>query len=135
MAYSMAHIGINVLDLERSVAFYRDAFGMKEIFRMHAKSKLNMVLCFLSDECCGTMLTLVWCEEKKSPYDLGDNNIHINFTTDDFEGSYHRHKEMGIVCIEELNKHIYYVEDPDGYEIALVPEQCHPTFFLSNKQK
>lgn len=46
--------------------------------------------------------------------------------TDDFEGSYQRHKAMGIVCIEELQKDIYYVEDPDGYEIAVVPAKFHP---------
>ena len=52
--------------------------------------------------------------------------MHIALVTDDFEGSYQRHKAMGIVCIEELQKDIYYVEDPDGYEIAVVPAKFHP---------
>ena len=49
MKYSLAHIGINVLDLSRSVEFYTKAFDMHEVFRMHPKSELDMILCFLSD--------------------------------------------------------------------------------------
>lgn len=44
MSYAIAHIGINVLDLDRSVKFYEDVFGMKEVFRMHPKSALDMVI-------------------------------------------------------------------------------------------
>lgn len=126
MSYAIGHIGLNVLDLERSVKFYEDVFGMKEVFRMHPKSTLDMVLCFLSDKHNGTMISLVLYGERRQPYELGENNVHIAFVTDDFEGSYRRHKEMGVVCIEELQKDIYYVEDPDGYEIAVVPAKFHP---------
>lgn len=128
MKYSFAHMWINVLDLDRSIRFYEDTFGMKEVFRMHPKSTLDMILCFLSDGHSGAMITLVWYGERKFPYELGENNVHICLVTDDFEASYKKHKEMGIVCIEELKKNIYYVEDPDGYEIAVVPENFHPTF-------
>lgn len=129
MKYSMAHVGINVLDLARSVDFYTNAFGLREVFRMHPKSELNMRLCFLSDERESTMLVLVWYGERNIPYELGENNAHLAFVADDFEKSFEKHKQMGIVSIEELDKDIYYVEDPDGYEIAIVPESYHPTFF------
>ena len=72
------------------------------------------------------MITLVWYGERKTPCELGENNVHIALVTDDFEGSCQRRKAMGIVCIEELQKDIYYVEDPDGYEIAVVPAKFHP---------
>lgn len=72
------------------------------------------------------MITLAWYGERKTPYELGENNVHIALVTDDFEGSYQRRKAMGIVCIEKLQKDIYYVEDPDGYEIAVVPAKFHP---------
>lgn len=129
MKYSMAHVGINVLDLERSVKFYTEAFELHEVFRMHAKSELDMILCFLSDEHESTMLVLTWYGERDIPYELGENNVHIAFVADDFEASYTKHKEMGIVCIEETKKDIYYVEDPDGYQIAIVPEKYHPVYF------
>ncbi len=127
MSYAIGHIGINVLDLDRSAKFYSEVFGMKEVFRMHPKSTLDMILCFMSDEHNGTMISLVWYGERKSPYEQGENNVHIAFVTDDFEGSYRRHKELGLVSIEELQKDIYYVEDPDGYEIAVVPAKFHPS--------
>ena len=47
--------------------FYEDVFGMKEVFRMHPKSALDMVLCFLSDRHGGAMITLVWYGERKTP--------------------------------------------------------------------
>lgn len=135
MKYSMAHVGINVLNLERSIQFYQEAFGMHEVFRMHAKSDLDMILCFLSDLQESAMVVLVWCRERQIPYELGENNIHLAFVADNFEESYEKHKKMGIVCIEERKKDIYYVEDPDGYQIAIVPEQYHPMFFSTLKNQ
>jgi lactoylglutathione lyase len=127
----MAHVGINVLDLERSIDFYQKAFGMREVFRMHPKSELDMILCFLSDERESTMLVLAWYGERDVPYELGENNVHLAFVADDFEASYEKHKDMGIVCIEEKKKDIYYVEDPDGYQIAVVPDKYHPIYFVN----
>ncbi len=72
------------------------------------------------------MITLVWYGERKTPYEPGENNVHIALVTDDFEGSYQRHKAMGIVCIEELQTDIYYVDDPDEDEFAVVPAKFHP---------
>lgn len=129
MKYTFAHMGINVLDLDRSVEFYERAFGFKEVFRMYPKSSLDMILCFLSDGHAGTMVTLVWYGDRKIPYELGENNVHMCLVTDDFAGSHRKHSEMGIICIDEYKeKSIYYVEDPDGYEIAVVPTNYHPTF-------
>ena len=135
MNYNIAHIGLNVLDLEKSVRFYRDAFDMREVFRMYPKSDLDMILCFLSDESGSCMLALSWFGERKEPYELGENNNNIAIVTDDFEASYARHREMGIVCMEGIEKRIYYVEDPDGYQIAVVPEKFHPSFFVSGRDR
>lgn len=133
MQFSMAHVGINVMDLERSINFYKEAFGMTEVFRMHPKSSLNMVFSFLSDEHNRTMLNLISCAERTIPYEMGENNTHIAFVSDDFLASYEKHKAMGIICIEELEKSIYYVEDPDGYQLAIIPQVYHPTYFFHDK--
>jgi lactoylglutathione lyase len=135
MKYSLAHIGINVLDLSRSVEFYTKAFDMHEVFRMHPKSELDMILCFLSDEGDTTEIALTWYGERDIPYELGENDVHLVFVVDDFKASYEKHKKMGIVCIEELKKDIYYVEDPDGYQIAIVPDRYHPTFFTRRSRR
>lgn len=77
MKYSLAHIGINVLDLSRSVEFYTKAFDMHEVFRMHPKSELDMILCFLSDEGDTTEIALTWYGERDIPYELGENDVHL----------------------------------------------------------
>lgn len=92
MKHSIAHIGLNVLDLEKSVQFYQEVFGMREVFRMYPKSDLNMIPCFMSDEDCNCMLALTWFGERKEPYELGENNNNIAIVTDDFEASYEKHK-------------------------------------------
>lgn len=90
--YTFAHAGLNVLDLERSIEFYEKAFGFKEVFRMHPKSTLDMVLSFLSSGQSGTMIALAWYGERNEPYDMGENNVHLCLVADDFSDSYKRHK-------------------------------------------
>ncbi len=135
MTHTLAHIGLNVLDLNKSIEFYQNALGMHEVFRMYPKSDLDMILCFLSDERCGCMIALMWYGERDDslPYDLGENDMNLTFTTDDFEGSYQKHKKMGIVCMEGMEKRIYYIEDPDGYQISIVPDKFHPITFAGKK--
>lgn len=94
-----------------------------------------MILCFLSDEGDTTEIALTWYGERDIPYELGENDVHLVFVVDDFKASYEKHKKMGIVCIEELKKDIYYVEDPDGYQIAIVPDRYHPTFFTRRSRR
>ena len=45
------------------------------------------------------------------PYELGDNEIHLAFETDDYEAAHKRHEEMGI----------YFVNDPNGYWLEILP--------------
>ncbi|MGI6116800.1 MAG: VOC family protein [Bilifractor sp.] len=128
MKYSLAHIGLNVVNLERSIKFYEEAFGLHEIFRMRPKSDLDITLCFMGDDRCGCLITLILYgqHDEKEPFDVGEDNIGLNFITDDFEASLKKHREMGIVTMESTNGRIYYVQDPDGYEISVVPEKFHP---------
>lgn len=57
------------------------------------------------------------------PYDLGDNEIHLAFEADDFDAAFARHKEMGCVCFENPKMGIYFISDPDGYWLEIVPAQ------------
>ena len=45
------------------------------------------------------------------------------FTTDEFDALYEKHKEMGVVCFENPGMGIYFISDPDGYWIEIVPER------------
>lgn len=69
-------------------------------------------------------LELTWLRDwEKDHYDLGDNEIHLAFTTDDMEASHKKHEEMGCICFENPAMGIYFINDPDGYWLEIVPEK------------
>lgn len=118
--FNFAHNNINVFDLERSLKFYEDALGLKET-RRHTTEKYIIV--FLADGYNSPhRLELTWLADKKKPYELGDNEVHVAFNTDDFDAAYQKHKEMGCICYENKEGHLYFIADPDGYWIEILPE-------------
>ncbi len=122
MKFTFAHNNINVLDLERSLAFYKDALGLAEVRRKEAKDG-SYVLVYLSDGRTGHLLELTLLRDRTEPYDLGDNEIHLAFTVDDYAAAYAKHKEMGVICYENPSIGIYFIEDPDGYWLEVLPEK------------
>jgi lactoylglutathione lyase len=122
MKMRMDHMNINTIDLEKSLAFYRDAFDLKEVSRI-APDHGEFILAYLTDGVSGFRLEITWLAERKEPYNLDDNEIHLCFRTDDYEAALKKHKEMGIVAMENDEMGIYFVEDPDGYWVEVVPER------------
>jgi lactoylglutathione lyase len=122
MRFTFAHNNINVLDLDRSLAFYKEALGLETVRRHEAKDG-SFVLVYLGDGKTPHRLELTWLRDRKEPYDLGDNEIHLAFTVDDYAAALARHKEMGVVCFENPAMGIYFIEDPDGYWLEIVPER------------
>ncbi len=120
MKFTFAHNNINVLDLERSLAFYIEALGLAEV-RRFAPEDGSFILVFLGDGVTGQKLELTWLRGRQDPYDLGDNEVHIAFRVDDFDAAYKRHKEMGVVCYENTAMGIYFIADPDGYWLEILP--------------
>ena len=127
MKYSIAHVGFSVENLDRSIAFYKQAFDMDEVFRLYPRSDLNLSLSFLKTPDNGMMINLIHYNGRERPeYDEVRSDFHIAIVVDDLEASYERHKQMGIITVESMDKQIYYVNDPDGYEIAVTLDKCHP---------
>lgn len=120
MKFTFAHNNVNVLDLERSLDFYQRALDLKEVRRI-APEDGSFILVFLGDGVTPHRLELTWLRDRKEKYDLGDNEIHLAFTVDDYDAAYRRHKEMGVVCYENPKMGIYFIEDPDGYWVEIVP--------------
>lgn len=122
MKFSLAHTNINVTDLERSIRFYQDALGLTVLRRKkHPQGEFEIV--FLTDEAGAYALELTWLKNHPQPYALGDNEGHIAFITDDFETAHLRHLEMGVICYENTAMGIYFIEDPDGYWLEIVPKR------------
>lgn len=120
MKFRLDHNNINVLDLEKSLEFYRDALGMTEVRR---KDTEGFILVFLGDGETPHKIELTWLRDRTEPYNLGDNEFHLAFVVDDYDAAFARHKEMGCVCYENPAMGIYFIEDPDGYWLEIIPQK------------
>jgi lactoylglutathione lyase len=120
MEFTFVHNNLNVLDLEKSLAFYKQALKLVETRR---KETADFTLVFLGDGKTPHKLELTWLKDRTDPYDLGDNEIHLAFTTDDFEQAHALHQQMGCICYENEAMGIYFISDPDGYWIEILPEK------------
>ena len=96
--------------------------GLKEAERKESQDG-SFILVYLSDGTSKNQLELTWLREKNDAYDLGDNEIHLAFTTDDFEKAHEHHKQMGCICYENKAMGIYFISDPDGYWLEIIPEK------------
>ena len=123
MSFQFAHYNYNVMDLEKSIKFYEEALGLREVRRKEAEDG-SFILAYLGDGKTGFELELTWLRDwEKDHYNLGDNEIHLAFTTDDMEASHRKHEEMGCICFENPAMGIYFINDPDGYWLEIVPEK------------
>ena len=117
-----AHFNFNVLDLEKSIAFYKEAIGL-DIVREKEASDGSYKIVFLGDGITGFQLELTWMRDQKEPYNLGDEEFHLAFMTDDMDGFDAKHEKMGCICFENPAMGIYFIEDPDGYWIEIIPRR------------
>ena len=120
MKFKMVHNNINVANMDRSIAFYEKALCMKETRRLNGD---GFVIVYLSDGSSGHLLELTELADHPQNYDLGENEIHLAFQTEEFDQALAHHKEMGCVCYENEAMGIYFIEDPDGYWMEVVPKR------------
>ncbi len=120
MSFKMVHENYNVTDLQKSIDFYQEAFGLSELRRKEA-SDGSFIIVYLSNAESSFELELTWLKEKEGPYDLGECEFHLAFETDDYEKAHEKHKAMGCICFENPKMGIYFVEDPDGYWLEVIP--------------
>ena len=114
------HFNFNVLDLNRSLDFYREALELAPVAEKDAEDG-SFKLVYLGDGETGFRLELTWLRDRTEPYDLGEQEFHLAFVTDRFDELLERHKAMGCVCFENPAMGIYFIEDPDGYWIEIIP--------------
>lgn len=114
------HFNFNVLDLEKSIAFYKEALDLSVVREKNASDGSYKIV-YLGDGHTGFSLELTWMRDRKEPYDLGDEEFHLAFKTDEYDAFHKRHEEMGCICFENPSMGIYFINDPDGYWIEIVP--------------
>ena len=120
MKFRMYHENYNVSDLNKSIAFYEKALGLHEKRRINGK---GFIIVDMGNEESTFELELTWLEEHPQAYDLGECEFHLAFRTDDYEAAHKLHEEMGCICFENPAMGIYFITDPDGYWLEIVPEK------------
>jgi Lactoylglutathione lyase and related lyases len=118
MNFKMVHNNINVSNLEKSMSFYNEALGIKEIRRINGE---GFIIVYLGDGIGSHLLELTYIDEHPQKYDLGENEFHLAFETDEFNKALEHHKKMDCVCYENKNMGIYFISDPDGYWLEILP--------------
>ena len=115
------HFNFNVVDLTRSLAFYKQALGLEPVQEKNAEDG-SFRLVYLGQEESDFQLELTWLRDRgDKPYDLGECEFHLAFLTDEYDALHRRHQEMGCICFENPAMGIYFIQDPDGYWIEIVP--------------
>lgn len=66
---------------------------------------------------------MTWLADRQEAYELGDNESHLAFITDDYEAAHKKHEEMGCICFENTSMELYFINDPDGYWIEILPNR------------
>jgi lactoylglutathione lyase len=119
------HTMIRVLQEERSVRFYDEAFGLKIADRFDFDS---FTLIYLRNADADFEVELTVNKGRDEPYDLGDGYGHIAFAVDDIDAEHARFKQLGLNPrdVKEFHRDgallakFFFVADPDGYQIEVL---------------
>ncbi|MCD8090885.1 MAG: VOC family protein [Clostridiales bacterium] len=120
MNFKMVHENYNISDIDKSLEFYEKALGLKEKRRKTAADG-SYVIIFVGNDNSDFELELTWLKDHPQKYNLGECEFHLAFRVDDYDAAYKLHKEMGCVCFENPSMGIYFIIDPDGYWLEIIP--------------
>lgn len=126
MAYRYLHTMLRVGDLDRSVKFYTELFGMKEIRRNEVTAgKYTLAFLGYGNEDTDTLLELTynWGVDK---YEIGTAFGHIAIGVPDIYATCEKLRAAGAKITREPGPVkfgttvIAFLDDPDGYKIELI---------------
>lgn len=117
----LSHFNFNVVDLNKSLDFYKKALDLREVRRKEAADG-GYIIVYLKGDDSDFQLELTYLKDwDKDFYDLGDDEFHLGVDTDIYDELHKRHQDMGCICMENSKMGIYFIEDPDGYWIEVRP--------------
>lgn len=118
MTFNMEHSCIYVANLERTKAFYERAFGLEERRRKEGDDRYIL---FLGGAPAPHQIEVIQMKGREEPWTLGENPTHLAFRTDDIAAAMAFHKDMGCFHHELPEYGVYFVADPDGYLLEVMP--------------
>lgn len=117
--FTFNHFNFNVKDLEKSLIFYKEALSLEPV---KINDQPDFTLVYLGDGKTGFRLELTYLKDREEAYDLGELEYHLAITASDMKAAHDLHEKMGCICFENPAMGIYFIEDPDGYWIEIVPD-------------
>ena len=119
------HMMIRVFDENKSVDFYRKAFGLEVADRFDFDS---FTLVYLRNPENDFEIELTVNKDQDAPYTHGDGYGHVAFAVDDLDAEHERVKALGLEArdIVEFNRdgslmaRFFFMQDPDGYKIEVL---------------
>lgn len=119
------HTMIRVFDLEKSIDFYKDAFGLGVADRFDFD---GFSLVYLRNDENDFEIELTYNEGQTEPYTHGSGYGHVAVAVDDLDAAHDRLGELGIETqpIKEFHREgslmarFFFVQDPDGYKIEVL---------------
>jgi len=132
LPYRILYTMIRVADLDRSVAFYNKALGMKELRRENfSEGRFSLVFMGYGDEASNTVIELTYNWDKDC-YQHDTRYGHVALEVSDIYAACQRFQEIGVTVLRDPGpmtyavdetghkEHIAFIEDPDGYKIELI---------------
>jgi lactoylglutathione lyase len=135
----ISYVGIRVTDMERSLSFYRDVFGMKVVAQGDFIKNGGGRYALLRDPTSGQRLELNWYPPGSTyatPFVPGEGLDHLGVKVDDVAEKLKELAAKGVEVVpiadslatqkrsETFTLHIGFVKDPDGNWIGFYD---HPT--------
>lgn len=123
MKARFVHHCTHVLDKEETIAFYEKALGLKVLREMGPEDG-SWTNTFMGNDETSFELELTWNRGRTEPYDNGvGNSTHIAFRVSDFDAVHALHESMGVIAHENPSMGLYFIQDPDGCWIEILPEE------------
>jgi lactoylglutathione lyase len=114
----LAHTMVRVRDLDRTIAFYTEFLGLREVRRKDLGNEATLV--FLADDDGHYFIELTLNRDGRD-YTLGDQFGHLAFTTPDLAAVTRDVEDRGwwYRTSKPPGRYIF-VKDPDGYDIEIL---------------
>jgi lactoylglutathione lyase len=124
------HSMIRVLDLERSIHFYKDVLNMKVVKSLDFS---DFSLVYLRNNEADFEIELTLNKGRVEPYSMGDGYGHIAIVVDNLEQKHEILEKMGYLPLPikqftddgKLLAKFFFIQDPDGYKIEVLERHGH----------
>jgi lactoylglutathione lyase len=124
------HTMIRVLDLEKSLKFYRDVLGLGEAHRIDFP---DFALVYLRNPENDFEIELTLNKGRTEPYTHGTGYGHVGVVVEDVAATHRALSAAGYAPLpvkefkdgDKLLARFFFIQDPDGYKIEVLERHGH----------